>query len=282
MIKADLHIHTQASDGSETPESVIAQAKHVGLEMIAITDHDVTDSVQRAEKLGKEADVVVVPGIEFSTAHESELHILGYFLDISHPKIKAYTQNARQARQRRVEEYINVLKKSGISLDLDHVLSLADGGMLSRVHLAKAMHQQGHVESITQAFKQYLGRNAKTYIDKEKIATKACIELIAECGGLSVWAHPVYQMGEKFDDLLDELLIYGLNGLEVYHPDHSDSVAKQLDRLAQKKAMLETCGSDYHGTVKPEIALGSEKRGGEYLDFSLNLFYKEATEGQTR
>ncbi|MEX1308171.1 MAG: PHP domain-containing protein [Eubacteriales bacterium] len=280
LIKADLHIHTKASDGSETPESVIVQARDRGLDMIAVTDHDVTENVSAAKALGKAENIAVVSGIEFSTAHKTELHVLGYFVDITNPKLTAYTKKTKNAREKRIVDYVKRLKEVGIDLDMTNLKALAGGGALSRAHLADALKNAGYVQTIEQAFGQYLGRDADTYIEKEKINIKDCIELIAECGGLSVWAHPVYHMDDAFDDLLDEMLSYGLNGLEVYHPDHSDKVAKTLNKLAQKKAMLVTCGSDYHGRVKPEIAIGSETRRDEYLDYCLKLFYKKATEGQ--
>jgi 3',5'-nucleoside bisphosphate phosphatase len=277
-VKADLHIHTHASDGSESPESVVLQASEKGLDLIAVTDHDATDSVAAAKHAGQAAGLRVISGIEFSVAHENELHILGYFMDTENPDLKAYTEKTRAAREQRIAQYVDRLAHKGIQLDISAIQKKADGGMLSRAHLAEAMRDAGYVTSMEQAFSEYLGRNADTYIEKEKIGKQAGIELIARCGGLSVWAHPVYHMEENFGDLLDDLLSYGLNGLEAYHPDHSDDVAETLDKLAQKKAMLVTCGSDYHGRVKPEIAIGSETRGGEYLDYCLNLFYKKATE----
>ena len=282
MIKADLHIHTTASDGSDTPESVVAQADDKGLDIIAVTDHDATASVKASVKAGSTVGLPVIPGIEISAAHETELHILGYFIDTENPALKAYTEKTRQAREQRIFSYVDQLAGKGITIDIEAIQTSANGGMLSRVHLAEAMQKAGYVPTIEQAFKQYLGRSAETYIEKEKIGKKACIELIAACGGLSIWAHPVYHMDENFGDLLDELLSFGLNGMEAYHPDHSDDVTKKLDRLAQKKAMLVTCGSDYHGRVKPEIAIGSETRGSEYLNCCLNLFYKKATGGQTK
>lgn len=281
-IKADLHIHTNASDGSETPESVVNQAADAGLDLIAVTDHDATANVDAARKAGEAVKLPVISGVEFSVAHENELHILGYFMEAEHPDLKAYIQRTREARDKRIVQYVDRLAESGIRLDLAVIRKQADGAMLSRAHLAEAMLEAGYVTTFAQAFKEYLGRGAETYIEKEKIDKKDCIELIAKCGGLSVWAHPVYHMDENFGDLLDDLLSYGLNGLEAYHPDHTDAVAETLDKLAQKKAMLVTCGSDYHGRVKPEIAIGSETRGGEYLDYCLNLFYQKATKGQNK
>jgi len=272
LIKADLHIHTIGSDGSEKAQTVVVAAKDARLDMISITDHDAISSIKNAMTIGDELGIPVIPGIEFSAAHRGEMHILGYFTDVNNAQLKEKTQALAKARVQRMQVYIEKIQADGIAILLDDVRAQSKGDILSRAHIADALVAKGIVSDRNEAFDRYLRKLPQSEVLKFKSPKKACIDWIHEAGGMAVLAHPVYNLDDDFEDVLDELIMFGLNGLEVYHPDHTDEHAKYFEELAKKKALLVTSGSDYHGLPKPEIVIGSETRTSDYHQHCMKIF----------
>ncbi len=275
MIRADLHIHTVASDGADSVETVVNRAKTAGLDLMAVTDHDTIASLPEAVKTAEDADIKIIPGIEFSVVHTGEMHILGYFTDLDNDLLVQKVRALVQARISRMRTYIDIIQKSGIQITMADVEAQAGGNILSRAHIAQALTQIGAVGSPDEAFDKYLRKLPQEMVRQYKTPKQEAIDIIHAAGGAAILAHPVYNLDDHFEDTLDELIMYGLNGLEAYHPDHSDENAAYFEEIAKKKALLVTAGSDYHGPLKPEITIGCETRTSDYHQFCLSIFLKQ-------
>jgi 3',5'-nucleoside bisphosphate phosphatase len=275
-MKADLHLHTQSSDGSDSASEILKEAKRLNLKMISITDHDSVGSVKEAKNIGDQENIKVISGVEFSVEHKTDMHIIGYFVDIENKAMNEKLEGLKEDRLKRVIRFIESLKLKNVEISLKDVQDCAYNGALSRAHIAEAIVKKGYVKDKDEAFFKYLNTESEAFVTKEKTSKEECIKLIHEAGGIAILAHPIYVYDEKFDYVLDELLSFGLNGMEAYHPDHSDEQAKMFEQIAIKKGMLITSGSDYHGLLKPEIKIGIENRTSEYLEYCIKLFYKKS------
>jgi len=274
----DLHIHTSASDGSMTVGEVFEIAVRENMHMLAIADHDTIDSVDQSLDLAKETGITVISGIEFSASYEMGLHILGYFVDYKNEKLTRVLDGFKKDRTLRIHRFIDELRKKDIDITFEDIKRNATGEILGRVHIAKALVELGYANDVEEAFVRHLKDEINKNTNREKISAKDCIELIAHAGGISVLAHPCYMYDEKFEFHLNELTSYGLNGIEIFHPDQSDEQAKMFEKIAIDKGLIVTAGSDFHGNVKPELNIGCEKRTSEYLEFCVDLLYKKAKE----
>jgi len=277
-MKIDLHIHTSASDGSMSAGDVINKAFKLNLDMIAIADHDTIDSVDKSILLAQNMDLVVISGIEFSTAYDMDLHILGYFIDHKNPKLNAILEGFKEDRLNRIYRYVDYLKDMDVKITFDDIRKNADGDILGRVHIAKTLVQFGYCKYINEAFETYLSKDLTGKTSRKKITAKECIALIHDVGGISVLAHPCYMYDERFEFHLNELISYGLNGIEIYHPDHTDEQTVIFEKMAKDKGLIGTSGSDFHGKAKPDVLIGSEQRSSDYLEFCSHLLYKKAKE----
>lgn len=251
----DLHLHTTASDGSFTPSEVVNKAVQLGLEVIAITDHDTVAGIAeaKAEAAGKELDVI--PGIELNTElSNSEIHILGYYIDNNNLALMNELNKLRAARYDRIEKMIKKLEDQKIEIDFDYVCQLAADNSLSRVHLAQAIVEHGYVSQISEAFDEYIGKDCPSYVSRYKLTPRKAIELIKAAGGIPVLAHPALL---ERDELIPEFITDGLVGIEVYHSEHSQSDVRHYKHLAQKYGLVITGGSDCHGVYKDNVLLGS-------------------------
>ena len=244
----DLHIHTTASDGRLTPVQVLQQAQAAGLKGIAITDHDTVAGLkilQGTEGIA-EADPVIVAGIEFSTdLPEHEVHILGYGIDPEHRELQEYLEMLVQDRLLRVGKMLAKLKQLGYSLEYRQVCDLAGESVaLGRPHVAKALIEKGYFSTVAEVFDQLLAKNGPAYVPHYKLTPADVIRLVHCIGGAAVLAHP----GQiQNDDIVEELIGAGLDGLEVYHPHHTAAETETYRQWAVKNKMLITGGSDYHG-----------------------------------
>jgi hypothetical protein len=246
--KADLHIHTQYSDGACSPRRVVELARAAGLTTIAITDHDHTGAVEEAQSLGAAAGVNVIAGVELSASvEERDIHILGYFLDHRNPRIQEYLTVFRAERKRRAERIVGKLNELQIPLTLDAVLEQAGEGAIGRPHIANALVESGLTDSYFEAFLKYIGVGKPAYEKKFLISPREAIELIASVGGLSFIAHP----GTAIDDnQLLRLIHDGVDGIEAVHPCHSDERVAYYTGIASEYFLLTSGGSDFHGGRK--------------------------------
>lgn len=243
----DLHIHTSASDGLCRPEEVVQEAIELGLEGIALTDHDTVRGIEPAQRYIREnrCPLVLVPGIEMNTEVDHyEIHILGYFIDHRHDQLVNRLLELKESRQERARKMVRKLNAMGFNIKLDRVAELARGDLMGRPHIAQALIEKGYVFSIREAFDKLIGYGKPGYVARYKFLPAEAIQVIKAAGGVPVLAHPGL-LGN--DRVVEQVLALGVEGVEVYYPDHSENqVQKYLD-MARRRGLLVTGGSDYHG-----------------------------------
>ena len=261
----DLHIHSTASDGSYSPSDIIAMAANIGLQAIAITDHDTLDGACQALECDIPSGLRLVTGVEISAQPPPEfkiggsLHILGYGVDPNHPKLTQTLRKFQKIRDSRTHRMLDQLHQLGIPLTLEQVMAEVGEGAASRPHIASAMVKAGIVTNFDDAFQKYLGIGRPAYVNKERLSCQLTFELIATAGGIPVLAHPYlipYQSLDQLDYFIRLLSDMGLKGIEVYYSKHPAEAVRQYIILAEKYDLLATGGSDFHGRLTPEIRMG--------------------------
>jgi predicted metal-dependent phosphoesterase TrpH len=254
---ADLHLHTIFSDGAHTPSELINECEKTGLAAIAIVDHDTIEGIEPTIEIAKTKNIEVLSGIELSAEYNGlEVHILGYLIDCKNPLLQEKLNNLRKIRIERVYKIIDKLKGIGISLEPRTVFDIAKSGTVGRLHIARALLKEGRVGSISEAFQKYIGDKCPAFVLGFRFSPKEAIRLIRDVGGIPVLAHP-YSLNNN--DLIIEFIKYELMGLEVYYPEHSQSMINLYLSLAEKYDLLVTGGSDSHGIAKPEVRVGCIK-----------------------
>jgi predicted metal-dependent phosphoesterase TrpH len=265
LSRIDLHSHTTASDGSLSPEELVALAASLGIEVLAITDHDTTRGVPAAQAAAKRRNVTIVPGVEISTiSGREELHLLGYFVNPGDPELQALLARTQEARRTRAQQMSVRLAKMGLPIEWERVVAIAgETSSIGRPHVAATLLEAGHVSSYDEAFSLWIGRDCPAYVERYKLSPEDAIQLIQRSGGLSVLAHPYAysRHGEckKSLDLkrwLPRLRDAGLEGIEIYYPNYPRRVNRHLLALAIQYGLLITGGSDFHGGML-ENGLGS-------------------------
>lgn len=248
MSKADLHIHTTASDGRSTPRQILKNAEEHNLEIISITDHDTIRGYQKAAKIADEYDVRLLPGVEITSDFNGrECHLLAYCFDPEHPKIKQLIAQHYKSRLARAKWIVNELSKQGLQVDIEEVKAEANGSNIGRPHIAAVLIDKGYVASFKEAFIRYLSDQSLGTIYNQYYSHHEVIAAVKEAGGAIVVAHPgnLYS-GEE----LDELVEAGIDGIEFIHPSHDYSRQKQVEKFADNHNLLKTGGSDFHGGDK--------------------------------
>jgi predicted metal-dependent phosphoesterase TrpH len=270
----DLHVHTQASDGVESPEQIIINAMGAGLTGLAITDHDTIDGLEPAREYieKNQLELDFIPGIELNTDFgKDEVHILGYFIDFHNEYLKRRLLEIRLQRYMRAEKIVDQLQLLGLHVSLEHVQRLAQGGLIGRPHIARALVQNSYVGSEDEAFHKYIDRGKPAYVPRYKFLPSEAIYLIQQAGGIAVLAHPgLIKDSEK----INEIINMGIEGLEVYYPEHSPEQIFQFTRLAEKHNLLITGGSDFHGPGSSESRnmLGSTGIDEDMVDRIRNYY----------
>jgi len=264
----DLHTHSNASDGRDTPAEVIALADRIGLAVVALTDHDTTAGLAEARIAAENyGDLHFVPGIELSAKFFSgTLHILGLGIDEEAPDLRALTRNLVEARNQRNPKIIARLEELGMDIELSDVLAVMSGSptsakdrIVGRMHIAETLCRKGYVHSTAEAFQRYLGNTGSAFVDKERLTPREVIDPIHRAGGVAILAHPVhldYENSAQLAIMVRRLVDTGIDGLEVVHPDHSPFQGRACLQLARRLGVMVTGGSDYHGQAKPHVRLG--------------------------
>jgi hypothetical protein len=255
-MKADLHVHSSASDGTVTPGEVVELAAGSGVTHLALADHDTVEGIPEAAEAARHAGIVLIPAVELSstTVDRRDVHILGYFIDAGHPILKDRLAELRVARRSRAVAILESLVNAGIQLDLSEVLDHAGEGSVGRAHVARALVDAGYASSVPEAFKRLLGRGGPHYVPKVVQSPTEAMALIHAAGGLAFLAHPgVCDMGDTLVSLVSE----GLDGVEVYHSDHTAEQCAHFSALAETYGLLVSGGSDFHGPEGPNPAIGS-------------------------
>ncbi len=245
--KADLHTHTLASDGTCPPAENVRLAREAGLAAVAITDHDTVAGIEEALEAGQSLGVEVIPGVEISSfANGQDIHVLGYFVPHQDETFKRALAGLRDTRHERNKLVIERLRELGLKLTLEEVYRRKEGTdkNIGRPHIAEAMMERGYVQSIEEAFDKYLGKGGLAYVNPPRITPQQAIDLIRKAGGVAVLAHPGLY---NDDELVEELIVYGLDGLEVWHPDNREDGVERYYRLADEYGLIMTGGSDFHG-----------------------------------
>lgn len=260
----DLHTHTQASDGLNTPSDNVAYAKEKGLSGLAITDHDTVAGVAEALEAGKQSNMTVIAGIEISTTFEGkDIHILGYDIDIKDGILQERLAFQREGRDGRNQIIVDKLSALGMPLKLEDIRSdvlKSDSAKtnaknsIGRPHIAQAMVVKGYVDNVRQAFDLYLGEGKPAYAAIERISPNDAVKWIVEAGGVAVLAHPGLY---RDDDLVLRILQQGgFAGVEVYHSDHTETQEIAYLALAAKLNLTATGGSDFHGKRQGQLYHG--------------------------
>ncbi len=259
MSRIDLHLHTTHSDGSFSTREVMAFAKQAGLTALAITDHDIVEGIPEATAIGAELGIEVVPGVEISSRlGESELHILGYFMNWTDPLFAQRLSTLRDSRHQRNPKIVQRLNELGISMTYDEVRALAGTESVGRPHIARLLMEKKVVTSAKEAFDRYLANGRPAFVDRELPKPAEAVQWIREAGGVPVLAHPTWvrTSADGLRTLVRELKAAGLGGIEVHYSTHTPSQTTEYLELAKQCGLLVTGGSDFHGVTKPDIEVG--------------------------
>ena len=278
MSRLDLHLHTTHSDGSCTPTEVVNMAHRTAVKALAITDHDITTGIAEATVAGQQYEIEVIPGVEISSIlNNSELHILGYFLDWQDPDLNGRLKTLRDSRHRRNPKIIERLQGLGIDITYDEVRALAGSDSVGRPHIARVLMDKRVVTSAKEAFDRFLAEGKPAYVPRELPSPTEAIHWIKAARGLAVLAHPTWvKVAEQsLVDLVRQLKADGLDGVEVYYSTHAVRQTREYLSLAQQLGLLVTGGSDFHGVTKPDIEVGIGK-GTLHIPTSLLPKMKDA------
>lgn len=262
-MRTDLHIHTYFSDGVFSPEKIVDTAIDVGLQKIAITDHDnvlAYDVVQKHIKENNLSDKIeVLKGIEVNTLYKGyEVHILGYFMNTKNKDFIELLKNQQQARIKQTKEILGLLsKKEGIKIKFEDIKKLvAEGGSIGRPHIAKAITNAGGTNNVMDAYAKYIHEDSPVYVQRKTVSPHDAVEIIYDAGGIPVIAHP-HDL-DIAESLIKELMNYGLRGIEAYHRKHSPACVEYFSSMAENLGLIVTGGSDFHtpNIMNGQIILG--------------------------
>ena len=260
----DLHIHTTASDGLLKPEVVVDTAVAKKLKAIAITDHDTTYGFKRAKEYAAEKNIELISGVELSCLYlESDVHVLGYFINPEDESFIRIVQRFRHDRYERGEAMVAKLNELGINLSMETVKNIAGKASVGRPHVAEALVKEEYVQTFDEAFARYLGYHASAYVPKKHFDVDHAIDLIHRIGGLAILAHPGTL---KHDEYIPDFVDMGLDGLEAHHSKHKSAMVTHYKNLAKKYSLLYSGGSDCHGPRKGKILIGTVKVPYSCLD----------------
>ena len=253
-LRIDLHTHSTASDGTESPSDVVAAAYRAGLDVLALVDHESVDGWADAESTARRLGLGFVPGVELSTKLDgASIHVLGYLLDPTHPGLVASMDRVREARLVRARQIVEALS-ADFDLTVDDVQAhVAEGATVGRPHIADALVAKGIVADRSSAFAELLHPRGRYYVSTYAPTPHEVVGLVREAGGVAVLAHPgrAVRSGRLTDKVIAELVDAGLSGLEVGHRENDASVREHLRVLAERHGLIVTGSSDYHGGGKP-------------------------------
>lgn len=275
---ADLHIHSNASDGILGPSEIVKIAKKFGLSAISITDHDTINGLDEAISTSKKIGLDFIPGIELSSESEDwDIHILGYFIDHHSKELREYLKNLQNKREIRAKKIVNNLKNAGIKIEFEQVARESHGESIGRPHLARTLVKLGYVDSVQKAFHVFLKRDGPYYVKKYTIYPDEVIKILLKANAIPVLAHP---LSNSNIDFIASLVKIGLMGIEVYYPGYNRFETNKLIEIADRYGLIKTGGTDFHGS-DPKI--NSKIRYINIGDITVNdkvvkILYKKAKE----
>jgi predicted metal-dependent phosphoesterase TrpH len=267
-VSLDLHLHSTVSDGRLSPEALVRFAGESGVTTMALSDHDATDGVDIAQRVGQELGIRVIPALELSTdLPGASIHILGLFVEHHDAAFQATLREFRAARLERAEQMVNALTRLGAPISLERVFEIAGEGSVGRPHVAQALLEAGHIQTIDEAFERFIGRNGPAYFEGFRLEPDDGIKLIHDVGGLASWAHPNELDGRDWRDFLPAVLAAGVDGLEAYYSkDYPPEVKQSLLDACGEHDLVPTVGSDYHGFGTLQTPPGSVASPPDLLD----------------
>jgi len=261
---ADLHVHSSCSDGSLSPAELCRLAADTGLSAFSLTDHDTVAGLEEGLAACRSLDVKLLPGVELSVGYENtEIHLLGYGIELNNRPLREMLDLLAAERVERMEKMVGKLRDMGVAADFNEVRSYASGNILSRLHLATYLVDQGFVGGNDEAFNRYIGNGRPAYVRRRQLTLKKAIEVIVTAGGLPVYAHPGLT---RRDDLIEYLVRLGIRGIETFYPMHSPGDTARYLKVCARYGLFPTGGSDFHGDKKPVVKLGSALTPSEVFE----------------
>lgn len=254
----DLHTHSYYSDGSLSPAELVRHAQEVGLSALALSDHDTTAGLPEALAEADRLSFHFIPGVELSVISATETHIVGLAIDPNSPSLQKALAVAQDFRRERNQTTAAKLAALGFDCPLAEAEALAGHGIVGRGHFAKLMVKKGYAASVPEAFEHYLASGRPAYTGEHPFTDREAIELIHSAGGVAILAHLhlIRLTDEALFSYLKKLKAFGLDGIEGYYTEYSEEMGIRYRGFAEKLALLLSGGSDFHGTIKPHIALG--------------------------
>lgn len=245
-ILVDLHSHTTASDGLFEPEALVAEAAGRGLDVLAVTDHDTIDGVERcAVAAAAHPSLRLLPGVEVSCfVDATEIHVLGLGIRAGAAGFREWLAQLIEERIARVHRIAAALETHGIRLDVTELVRAGRSGSVGRPHIARLLVSGGHVRDVDEAFRRWLSPGRPAYTERLRVDAREAISRIHDAGGVAIQAHPG-QMGK--DEDIPRLIAWGLDGLEVHHPDHTHAMRERYARVCDRLGLIASGGSDFHG-----------------------------------
>ncbi len=258
--KIDLHVHSTASDGTMSPAELAVAVKEAGLCAFALTDHDTVDGIAEARTAAKAASVELIPGVELSCDYKGkEVHMVGLYLDETNPRLLTHLARFRDNRDNRNQKMYQKLNEEGFAISEEGLREMFPDAVLTRAHVARFLLEHGYIKSISEAFEKYIGDGCRCHVPREKITPQEGIELIHHANGKAVLAHPVlYHMSDdRLRELITNCLACGLDGIEALYSTYQPGDERYIRKLADEYGLAVSGGSDFHGSNKPHIRLGT-------------------------
>jgi predicted metal-dependent phosphoesterase TrpH len=258
-LAVDLHLHSNISDGADTPERVIELAVQANLNHAALMDHDTLDGVDRARRAANDLGIGFIPGIELSVDHDdTKIHMLVYFLEPGEGPLQSHLSDLREGRTERNEQIVANLNELGYDITVDDVAQQAAGPSIGRPHIADALVSKGYISSRDEAFADLLHDGGAAYVERSRLTARDAIRLSRDSAAVPVIAHPT-TMGltrDRYGRTFRELTDLGLGGIEAHHPMHDLDLRAHITDLCAQLGIAATGGSDYHGATKRSYRVG--------------------------
>lgn len=267
----DLHVHSNASDGTCTPTELVAEASRAGLSAFALTDHDTTDGIEEARTAAPKAGIELIPGVELSTEYEGcEIHVLGLYIDIHDQTLQQQMADFRHSRDNRNVYMLEKLRAEGFDITQEALEEKFPDAVITRAHIARFLLDQGYIPDMKTAFAKYIGDGCPCYVPRPKVTPMDAVSYILAAGGVPILAHPVMYHMERtmLLRMIHEMKAHGLRGIEAIYSENTPADEQIYKELARSEGLLISGGSDFHGTNKPDLYLGTG-RGRLYIPYSL-------------
>jgi len=267
----DLHVHSNASDGTCTPTELVAEASRAGLSAFALTDHDTTDGIEEARTAAQKTGIELIPGVELSTEYEGcEIHVLGLYIDIHDQTLQQQMADFRHSRDNRNVYMLEKLRAEGFDITQEALEEKFPDAVITRAHIARFLLDQGYIPDMKTAFAKYIGDGCPCYVPRPKVTPMDAVSYILAAGGVPILAHPVMYHMERtmLLRMIHEMKAHGLRGIEAIYSENTPADEQIYKELARSEGLLISGGSDFHGTNKPDLYLGTG-RGRLYIPYSL-------------